>query len=93
MERSGSPRETGHGEVEAAPKEMNGARLAQEAGSKKLEYAIDLDKHTPKAMGGGGVVGGVGPILRKWVGSGTSFGISWIAIPTSMPFKRSMMRR
>src|SRR6516165_405448 len=66
MERGAPSGETGHREVEAAPKEMNGARLAQEAGSKKLEYAIDLDKHTPKAMGGGGVVRGVGQILRKW---------------------------
>src|SRR5215472_18134096 len=66
MERGRPPRETGHGEVEAAPKEMNRARFAQEAGSKKLEYAIGLDERAPKAVGGGGVVGGVGAVLRKW---------------------------
>src|SRR5215831_2744801 len=66
MERGRPPRETGHGEVEAAPKEMNRACLAQEAGSKKLEYAIGLDERAPKAVGGGGVVGGVGAVLRKW---------------------------
>lgn len=44
---------------------MDGARLAQEAGSEELEDAIDLDKRAPEPMGCGGVIGNVGAVLRK----------------------------
>jgi hypothetical protein len=50
MARGGPPREAGHGEVEATPKEMNGARLAQEAGAKKLEDPIGLHERPPVSV-------------------------------------------
>src|SRR6516225_10212681 len=65
VERSRPSRETGHSEVEAAPKEMNRARLAQKASAKKLKDAIGLDQRAPKVMGGDGVIRRVGAVLRK----------------------------
>src|SRR6516162_9445657 len=65
MARCRPPGEAGHREVEAAPKEMDRARLAQKAGAKALEDAIDLHQRAPEAMGSGAVVGSVGVVLRK----------------------------
>ena len=65
MTRGRPSGEPGHREVEAAPKEMDGARLPQKAGAKELEDAIDLHKRAPEAMGSGGVIGRVGAVLRK----------------------------
>src|SRR5918993_3530705 len=55
--------ETSHREVEAAPEEMDRAHLTKEPGPKELEDAIDLDEHTPEALGRRCVIGGVSPIL------------------------------
>ena len=44
---------------------MDGAGLAHEAAAEKLKDAIDLEEGTPKAMGGVGIVGSVGLVLRE----------------------------
>ena len=56
MARGSPPGEAGYGEVKAAPKEMDGARLTQKAGAKKLEHTIGLHQGTPEAMDGGVVI-------------------------------------
>src|SRR2546423_12612072 len=50
MQRSGTPRESGAGEIESAPPEMRRARLADEASAKFLENAIGVHKNLPEPM-------------------------------------------
>src|SRR5271156_6819303 len=65
MERGRSSREPRHCEIEAAPEEMDRARLADKSGTEELEDAVRLNQRAPEAVGGGCVIGGVGPVLRK----------------------------
>jgi hypothetical protein len=51
MGRGHLPGKPGHREIKTAPEEMNGARLAQEAGAEKLEDTIRLEQRAPEAMG------------------------------------------
>src|SRR5262245_35308720 len=44
---------------------MDRADLAEETGAKELEHPIDLDESAPEAMGGGSVIAGMSPVLRK----------------------------
>src|SRR5260221_1109717 len=69
MRRGRPSRETGHREIEAAPKEMDGARLAEKAGTEELEDPIDLDERAPEAVGRAGIIACVASVLRKpdWV--------------------------
>ena len=63
MERRAAPGEPGHREIEAAPEEMDRARLAEKPGTEQLEDAIRLHERAPEAMGGRRVVSRVDPIL------------------------------
>ena len=65
MGRRGPSGEPGHREIEAAPEEMDRARLADKAAAEELEDAIRLHERAPEAMGGGCVISGVDPVLRK----------------------------
>src|SRR5439155_20928508 len=49
--RRRTPREACHGEVEAAPEEMDGAALADETGTERLQHAVRLYEHAPEALG------------------------------------------
>src|SRR5579875_1790274 len=59
MRRCQSTREACDGEIEAAPKEMDGARFAEEAGTKHLAEPIRLQQYAPKARGVSLIVGSV----------------------------------
>ena len=65
MERRRPSGKAGDREVEAAPEEMDRARLAEEAAAEELEDAIGLDERAPETMGRGAVVGSVGAVERK----------------------------
>ena len=65
MRRHNSSREAGHGQVEAAQKEMDRARLAQVAAVEILEHPIGLDESSPEGMGDTGVVGAVAAVPWK----------------------------
>src|SRR5271168_1679673 len=43
VEWSGTPGKAGHCEIEAAPKEMNGADLPDIGGAKPIEHSVDRD--------------------------------------------------
>jgi hypothetical protein len=55
MQRGRSSGKASDCEVEAAPEEMDGAHLAEEAASEELEHAVDLHEGTPEAMCRGSV--------------------------------------
>ena len=57
MQRSATAGKTGDGEIEAAPKEMHGARLADKAGAEEFEDAIGADERPPEVMGRLRIVG------------------------------------
>src|ERR1700722_13614232 len=63
--RGGSSREPRDGKIEAAPEEVDCARLADKSAAEELEDAVRLHQRAPEAMGGGRVVGGVRSVLRK----------------------------
>ena len=63
VKRRGAAREAGHREIEAAPEEMNGTRLADEAGAELLEDAVGIAEDLQKAPHGLRVVGRVCGIL------------------------------
>src|SRR5262249_9461137 len=63
--RCRATREARHGEVEAAPEEVDGAALADEAGAERLHDPVGLDEHAPEALGVFGVVGRVSSVLRE----------------------------
>ena len=65
MGRGGSSGEPRDREIEAAPEEMDRARLADKAAAEELEDAVRLHQCAPEAMGGGRVIGGVRPVLAK----------------------------
>src|SRR5580704_4411623 len=58
-------RKPGHREIEAAPKEMHRAGLADKAAAEKLEDAIGLHEGAPEAMRCPGIVTGMAAIRRK----------------------------
>src|SRR5206468_11595259 len=48
--RCPAAREAGHGEIEGPPKEMHGARLAEEATAKLLEHRVGLNEDLEEAL-------------------------------------------
>src|SRR5208283_6167901 len=65
MKRRRPAGKAGYREVEAAPKEMDGTRLSDEAGAEELEDAIGADEREPETMGRVPVIGGVYPVFRE----------------------------
>jgi len=65
MEWSGTPGETSHREIEATPKEMDGADLANIGGAKSVKHAIDRDDRMEEAPYRVGVVGPRSPVISK----------------------------
>ena len=63
--RRRAPREPGHGEVEAAPEEVDGADLADESGSEVMEHSVDLDQAAPEPVHGLGVVTGMVDVFSE----------------------------
>ena len=66
----GSPGEAGDRQVEAAPKEMYWARLAEKARSKMGERLVRREQHAPEASGVIAIVSDVQVVLIE--GNGTS---------------------
>src|SRR5258708_33743233 len=64
------PGKAGDREVEAAPEEMDGARLAGEGGSEMGEDFVRREEDAPKTAGIGAIVGGVGMVLIEENGIG-----------------------
>ena len=60
MRRCVAPGEAGDGEVEAAPPEVDRARLADEAGAKSLEDGEHRRQRFPEARGGV-------PLIFSWL--------------------------
>ena len=54
-----------HHQIEAAPGKMDRADLAQKTRSKHGQDTVRLDKQTPEAVGGLGVIGGMSMILLE----------------------------
>ena len=65
LERGTPVGEVRHREIKAAPEEMDWAALPQEAAAEEFEETINLEEGTPEAMHCGGVISGVGPVLRE----------------------------
>src|SRR5262249_48798642 len=57
--------ETGHRKIEASPKEMHRARLADKAGAKQLEHTIALEQHAPKPLRVVRIVGRVRAVFAE----------------------------
>src|SRR5215831_11777050 len=49
--RRSPPRETRHGQIEAAPEKMHGARLADESCAKALEHAVGAAQCAEEPLG------------------------------------------
>ena len=65
MQRSPAPGKAGDCEVEAAPKEMYRAHLAEKAASQQLQDTIDLHEGAPVAVGSVRIVRAVHVVIRK----------------------------
>src|SRR2546422_11768575 len=50
------PGKPGHGQIEAAPEEMNRAALPEKAGAKSSEHVVGLNQDAPEAVGVLGIV-------------------------------------
>src|SRR5689334_4727911 len=70
VEWSATPGKAGDCEIEAAPKEMDRADLADIPGAKSTKNAIDRDDRPEKARYGVGVIGPRLPIITKRNGIG-----------------------
>ena len=66
----GSSRKARHGEIEAAPEEVDGADFAEEAGAKLGEDTLGLDQDAPETPGVLWVVGVVLLVLSEGNGVG-----------------------
>ncbi len=76
MQRSAPPGEAGQGQVGGAPEEVDRAALAEEAGAKADEYALDLHQGAPEVAGDGRIIGPRRMVLRErdWFGDLVGFG-------------------
>src|ERR1017187_8351460 len=58
--------EAGHGKVEASPKELHRAGLADETGAKLLEHGVAPHQDSPESVNRVGIVGGVDLVRLEW---------------------------
>ncbi len=65
VRRRPPPREAGDGQIEAAPEEVYGARLAEKAAAEALENTIGLDEDAPESVCGLAIVSSMDAILGE----------------------------
>ena len=65
MQLCRSPGKAGHGHIEAAPEQMDGADLAKEGGAKAVQNMIDTNAGPEEAGHGCRIVGPLGQVLDK----------------------------
>src|SRR5690606_36311246 len=62
------PGKAGYGEIEAPPKEVDGAAFPDETGTEDFQDPVRLDERLEKTLGRIALVDAVGAILRKGCG-------------------------